>query len=419
MTAPRPTSPALPHLRTVHRRGVLRAFQLVAPLALASCAGAEAPGGGAESTVATAPSDGARASDGGGSVVGASDGGGPTALDAAHQRARALSLEEAAGQLVWVGAMPGHHAADEPWAGLAGGWFLLGRWNSPQEIADFSEAHRGLGAVPALLAADQEGGKVRVLRGSAAQEVPAAASLGEEGPEAVHAGYTGIGEDLARHGIDVALSPVADVVDPALGTANAPVGQLERGFGTDPALVSACVSAAVEGLDAHGVAATLKHFPGLGGVTSNTDHAAEGITDEQLTADHPTLESFRAGIAAGAQLVMLSSAIYPQLDPENPAMFSATVVEGLLRGAMAFDGPVITDDIGAAVAVTDVPVADRITRLLEAGGDAVLTADPALTGELIEAAVGWAQSDPAREERLRESAARMLRLKETLGHAFG
>lgn len=329
-----------------------------------------------------------------------------------------LEPRELAGQLVLVGIPAG---TEIPRAVLeehhAGGIFLLQVWESADAVdATVAAARDGSRSdLPPLIAVDQEGGQVRMLRGDAARKTPSAESLGQEGTDAVTEAYTSIGEDLAARGIQVALSPVADVVDPALGDANEPVGTLDRGFGTEPEPVGGCVAAAVEALDAQGVAATLKHFPGLGRVRENTDFSAEGIEDTVTGPDDPFLESFAAGIDAGAQLVMMSSAIYPQLEAGVPAMFSRAAIQDLLRDQLGFTGLVVTDDIGAAKAVADVPVAERATRPLAAGGDVVLTADASLTGELVDALEAWAAEDPANLERVKESALRVLTLKEQLG----
>ena len=361
------------------------------------------------------------ASDGGGAV---DDGGQQTsspsskAPSAAELLLEELTPRELAGQLVLVGIGAGEAIEPELLSEHhAGGFFLLSVWDSAEAVEEaVASAQEGSRPdLPPLLAVDQEGGQVRMLRGDAARRTESAEELGAQGPQAVAAAYTSIGEDLAARGIDVALSPVADVVDPELDDANEPVGGLDRGFGTDPEHVGQCVEAAVEALSDTGTAATLKHFPGLGRVEQNTDHSAQGIIDDVTSAQDPFLASFTAGIEAGAGLVMLSSAIYPQLEDGVPAMFSSVVVEELLRGQLGFEGLVITDDIGAAVAVAEVPVAERATRALEAGGDAVLTADPSLTGQLVDALEDWAAGAPEHEQRLRESVGRMLALKERLG----
>ncbi len=337
---------------------------------------------------------------------------------AAERLLAGLSPRELAGQLVWVGIAAGTEIPPETLTDHhAGGLFLLQVWESPEQVDAVVTAARELARpeLPPLIAVDQEGGQVRMLRGDAARSTPSAEELGEQGPDAVTAAYTDIGQDLAARGIQVALAPVADVVDPELGGDNGPVGALERGFGTDPAQVGDCVAAATEALAAQGVAATLKHFPGLGRVEENTDFSADGIEDEQTGPTDPFLASFRAGIEAGASLVMMSSAIYPRLEAEVPAMFSAAAIGDLLRGRLGFEGLVITDDVGTAEAVAAVPVPERATRVLDAGGDVVLTADPALTGELVDAIEAWAGRGAEQEQRVRESAGRVLALKERAG----
>lgn len=401
----------------MERRHLLALASPVALMTLGACAGPDDSAGEAGAGGSSDDGTDAAASDSGGfddeTDAAASDGGGAED-DPARAALEAMSDREIAGQLVLIGVMAG----STPAATLAtehhvGGYFLLGVWKSAHAVRDAVSAARDAHAdgVAPLLAVDQEGGSVRMLRGDAATRTASAEDLGAQGPEAVREAYTTIGQDLAELGLDCALAPVADVVDEALGDGNAPVGELDRGFGTDPNHVAGCVRAAVEALTAQGVAATVKHFPGLGRVAENTDHAADGIIDDATAPGDPMLAPFAEGIDAGAELVMVSSAIYPQIEPEVPAMFSRAAVTDLLRDDMGYDGLVITDDIGSAAAVAHVPVAERITRLLDAGGDAVLTADPAITGELVDAVEAYAAADPAQRERVRESALRMLRVK--------
>ncbi|MCW1804713.1 glycoside hydrolase family 3 N-terminal domain-containing protein [Brachybacterium squillarum] len=406
-------------MSSLPRRRAL-ALALSLPPALAACTA----GGGSDGTADGGTSDGGvsdgSASDGGGASDGAAtaEPTTPAPPSAAELLLEDLSEDDLAAQLVMVGVRTGTSIDPElleehP----VGGFFLLGVWESADAVDEVVDAalDGGREDLPPLLAVDQEGGQVRMLRGSAARRTSSAARLGEEGAEAVTETYTSIGEDLAARRIPLALSPVADVVDPELGEDNGPVGALDRGFGTDAEQVGACVRAAVEALDAQGVGASLKHFPGLGRVRENTDFSAEGIEDTTTSAEDPFLDSFAEGIAAGADAVMLASAVYPRIDPDNAAMFSSAVVTDLLRGSLGFDGLVVTDDIGAAKAVADVPVAERATRLLAAGGDVVLTADPSIAAELAEAIAAWAQESPEQAARVRESAGRMLALKEKRG----
>ncbi len=108
---------------------------------------------------------------------------------------------------------------------------------------------------------------------------------------------------------------------------------------------------------------------------------------------------------------MVGSAIYPKIDPGTNAVFSRAIVTGLLRESMGYDGVVITDDVGAAKAVAAVPVADRATRFVEAGGDIVLTARPADVPTMHRALTNAAAADPAFAARMTASATRVVDLK--------
>lgn len=398
----------------MRRRTLLSALAAVPTVAAAaSCSAGSSDSSGTASSSASAAGS---ASDGGDATASAS----PTP-DRLAELVSSFDARQLAGQLLWVGVRAGDSLPDAAFSeARAGGMFLLGTWESADAVRHVldgartaaSEAEAGVGP---LLAVDQEGGKIRMLRGDAARRTASAEDLGTQGVDAVRTAYGSIGEDLRTLGIGVDLAPVADVVDPEVGEDNAPIGALGRGFGTDPAEVAACVEAAVAALTGAGVQATLKHFPGLGRVTGNTDVSTSGITDRETDADSTSLEGFRSGIAAGAGIVMLSSARYPRLDAEAPAMFSRAIVTDLLRGDLGFSGLAVTDDIGAAAAVQDVPVGERATRFLEAGGDVVLTADPGLAGTLADAIVAWAQADEAHAERVRESVTRVLAVKDALG----
>lgn len=246
-------------------------------------------------------------------------------------------------------------------AGQVGGIILLGHgWSSSTQtaaaIARLQSVACAHGGEPLLVGVDQEGGTVRRFRW-AAPSVSAAqmADVQAEGDAAARA--------LRAAGVGIDFAPVADVLaTPAsfLGT---------RSFGTDPAVVASRVAAFVTGLQRGGIAATAKHFPGLGSATVSTDdrRVTIGRSAAFLTA---RLAPFRSAITAGAQLVMVSSASYPALDPTGtPALFSRSIVTGLLRGQLGFGGVVVTDAIDApAPAATPHAAA----RAIAAGVDLLL-----------------------------------------------
>ena len=248
-------------------------------------------------------------------------------------------------------------------AGQVGGVILLGHgWTSSARAAAAIAPLQSVACrrgEPLLVGVDQEGGTVRRFRWAApsvsAAEMTTAADAQAEAAAAARA--------LRAAGVGIDFAPVADVVaTPAsfLGT---------RAFGSDPGFVAPRAAAFVTGLQAGGVAATAKHFPGLGSATVSTDdrRVTIGRSAAFLTA---RLEPFRAAIAAGAQLVMVSSASYPALDPSGvPALFSRSIVTGLLRGTLGFGGVVVTDAIDApAPAATPHAAA----RAIAAGVDLLL-----------------------------------------------
>jgi beta-N-acetylhexosaminidase len=205
------------------------------------------------------------------------------------------------------------------------------------------------------------------------------------------------------------LAPVADTV-PA-GADNPPIGHYDRGYGPHPAAPAAAFAT---GMAAAGVIPTVKHFPGLGRVTANTDTTAS-VTDSVTTRTDPYLAPFRAVIRTGHPFVMISSATYTKIDPTAPAAFSRTVIIGLLRGDLGFGGVVISDDLGAARQIADVPAGERAVRFVAAGGDIVLTVAPATFAPMFTALYDKARTDGSFRAAVDRSVTRILQAKRGAG----
>ncbi|PWW21839.1 beta-N-acetylhexosaminidase [Geodermatophilus normandii] len=278
-----------------------------------------------------------------------------------------------------------------------GGVFLAGRSRAPAaELAAVTGrwASGAPGPRP-WVAVDQEGGQVQALQGPGFDRLPAADEQGQLPPDRLAALAGTLGAQLASAGVTLDLAPVADVVPAGTEEGNDPIGAFGRQYGSTAADVVPDVRAVVDGLAAHGVTATLKHFPGLGLVDATTDEVA-GVTDPVTTAVSEQVTAFGELARSDAEpFVMVSSATYPRLDPDAPATFSRRVVTTLLRGFLRFDGVVITDDVGAAVAFEDVPPGDRAVRFLGAGGTLVLTVDAEIYPEMLDAVLARAEADPA------------------------
>ena len=235
-------------------------------------------------------------------------------------------------------------ALDRLQAGLAAG-LLLYRRNlaSEAQAAANGQAAQAAAlaspvALPAIVATDQEGGIVARIPGPPSAS---AAAMGVRPAADIEAEGRATADLLLRWGVNTDLAPVADVARPDTFEARARA----RSAGT-PRSRPVASRRSWPGC-AGGVAATLKHFPGLGAASANTDHA-DGVVDVPAAdLDAVDLVPFRAGIGAGAQLVMVASAAYPALSP-GLALTSSTIVDGLLRGLLGFRGVVISDALDAS-----------------------------------------------------------------------
>jgi beta-N-acetylhexosaminidase len=230
------------------------------------------------------------------------------------------------------------------------------------------QAQAGAGGHPPLLAAtDQEGGEVkRFLEGPPTLAPAEIAGSGGEG-EAERQGAD-TGRFLAGLGVNVDLAPVLDVS----GSSGSFLGS--RTFGSNPEAVGRLGVAFARGLESAGVAATAKHFPGLGLAPANTD-LGESVVSAPRSALRAGLKPFEAAVAAGVPLVMVAHAAYPAFGAQGPASLDRGIVEGRLRERLGFPGVTITDDLGAgAIAAAESPN-DAVIEAVEAGEDILLFAE--------------------------------------------
>lgn len=187
---------------------------------------------------------------------------------------------------------------------------------------------------PLLVMVDQEGGQVKRLSGPPGVS---AARMGARGAVFSSAQGRRTGVSLGELGINVDLAPVLDV-----GRPDGVIAATERSFGATAERVAATAVPFATGLREAGVAATAKHFPGLGAATENTDFAVQRIDLSKQRLRSVDEAPYRAFIEAGGDLVMLATAIYPAFSP-RPAAFARSIATGELRGRLGFRGVSITD----------------------------------------------------------------------------
>ncbi|MEU7061723.1 glycoside hydrolase family 3 N-terminal domain-containing protein [Streptomyces sp. NPDC046197] len=265
-----------------------------------------------------------------------------------------------------------------------------------------------------MVATDQEGGRVQVLNGPGFSTMPSALTQGSWSTSTLRTQAAGWAGQLKASGVDLNLAPVADVVPAALDTRNVPIGSFHREFGHTPDTVTSHSGAFAAGFRQAGVMTTLKHFPGLGQVIGNTDTTAN-VTDSVTTATSSSLTPFRTGIKNGSPFVMVSLATYTKIDSKHLAAFSPTVIGRLLRTQLGFNGVVISDDLGQAVAVRSFTSAQRAVNFLTAGGNMILTVQPSTVPAMAQAIQTRMQQDASFRAKVNDSVHRILTAKVNAG----
>lgn len=293
-----------------------------------------------------------------------------------------------------------------------GGVILMGYGTSEQVRAlthsvQAATAPLGGQALPALVSVDQEFGFVR--RVSDIVQVPAAMAFGAAArPDLTQAAWAGVGAELRSLGINIDNAPDADVIGPA---GNTVIGS--RSYGSDAANVADQVRAVVQGLRTAGMAATLKHFPGHGNTTVNSHDDLPVLAQSREELEAVDLVPFRAGIAAGAQLVMTGHLVISSIDPTQPATYSSKVLVDLLRNELGFTGVVITDALNMEAARVGT-VGETAVRAILAGTDMLLMPPSAMQAR--DGLLAALHDGRLTRERLEQSVARIIALKQSLAH---
>jgi beta-N-acetylhexosaminidase len=264
-----------------------------------------------------------------------------------------LTPAQRAGQRVifsYPGATPPASLLDQISAGEAGGVIFFGENITSLDqiagvVAQLKAAHDASPVrSPLLLMTDQEGGIVRRLPGEPVLSEKQIGASSDPVSEAAAAG-TGAGENLAGVGMNNNLAPVLDVFRQA-GNFDDEFG---RSYSMDPNVCAECGAAMITAQQKLNIAATAKHFPGLGAATVDQNTDLGPVTLDVPLADLRSIDElpFRSAIAAGVQMVMTSWAVYPALDPKLPSGLSPTIVQGELRRRLKFRGVTITDALEA------------------------------------------------------------------------
>ncbi|MCH5186961.1 MAG: hypothetical protein J1F63_01060 [Oscillospiraceae bacterium] len=283
--------------------------------------------------------------------------------------------------------------------------------SSEKQILAYTEGIKNSFTVPVFIGVDEEGGTVsRLGKKGIVTNNGNMRDIGDSGDPAAAAEVgERLGRELSALGFNLDFAPVADVIT---NSKNTEIGR--RSFGTDAVLVSQMVAAETETMQSAGVSAVLKHFPGHGSTSVNSHNktsVSERTFDELTEVD---IKPFKAGIEAGADLVMISHMSLPGVTGnDRPCSLSPMIITDILRGGLGYNGVVITDALNMGA----------VSNLFDSGEAAVLAilagADMLLMPEDLDAAYAAlleaVESGLVSEERIDESVKRILMVKEKRG----
>lgn len=350
-----------------------------------------------------------------------------TPLPVAHQRwidstLATMSLRDRIAQMMMVWVLGDYTNARDPGfvklvdqVGREGIGGLVMSLGSPIEVADKVNALQAYAKVPLLVASDVEPGLGRLEGGvftssaysaGTATVLPSNMAIGAGDREANAEAMGRITALESRAiGIHMAFAPVVDVnnnpANPVINT---------RSFGEDPTRVAALSAAFVRGLQANGVAATAKHFPGHGDTDTDSHIGLPVISAPRLRLDSVELVPFAASIEAGAAGMMTAHIALPvSYGDSTPATLSGRMMQGLLRDTLGFRGLTVTDAMTMEGITKGYGVEESTVRAVEAGDDIILMPPDVTTA--INALMNAVQRGRISSTRIDASVRRILELK--------
>lgn len=273
-------------------------------------------------------------------------------------------------------------------------------------IRALTDAARELAGAPVLVAVDQELGGIQRLH-RLVPELPSAELAHWMSAADLLAASARTAAAMKPLGVNLNLAPILDVMTGSNPWLDG------RHLGDNPEAVSRIGAAFIEGMQAEGVAAAAKHFPGSRGLT--TDPALDAsVIPRSRPDDIDDLVPFRGAIAAGVKAVMMGPAVVPSIDPDAPASLSPAA-HALLRDQLGFDGLIVSDDLDSASIIGAGTLAEAGERALSAGADLLLIAGGDTLGGFCADLTDAVLDGRVSHERVGEAAARVRALADALG----
>lgn len=272
-------------------------------------------------------------------------------------------------------------------------------------LQKYAKDHNGIGL---FISVDEEGGKVaRVAQKLGTTQLSPMYEYREQGAKTAYENAAAIAKDISQFGFNLDFAPVADTWS---NSNNKVIG--ERAYGDDFEKTAELVSSAVEGFHSENIMCTIKHFPGHGDTEedSHTGSAYVYKTLDEIRSEE--LLPFKAGIRAGADMVMVGHITLPEID-SLPASLSTVMITDILRGELEYDGVVITDSLSMK-ALTDYYGADKIAVMAVQAGNDILLCQTGMKS-MVRALEDAVANGEITEERIDESVRRILTLKYEYG----
>lgn len=334
--------------------------------------------------------------------------------DPLKDKINSMTLDEKIGQLVIVG-LDGYELNDNAASMLrdykVGGFIVYGTnvKDSAQLLSlinTLKQANDGK-AIPLFMSVDQEGGRIDRMPPEI-KRFPTNKDIGlkDDGALSLKIGKT-IAEEIKAFGFNLDFAPVLDINsnpnNPVIG---------DRSFGPTEEVVSKLGVQTMKGLQSGGVIPVVKHFPGHGDTSVDSHIGLPVVTHNLNRLRGFELLPFKSAIRNKADAVLIAHILLPEIDPDNPATFSKTIITGLLRNELGFGGVVITDDMTMGAIMQNYGISDAAVKSVNAGSDIILVAhDYAMQVKVIEALRQAAADGIISEQRINESVYRILKLK--------
>ncbi|MGH9347443.1 MAG: beta-N-acetylhexosaminidase [Vicinamibacterales bacterium] len=324
------------------------------------------------------------------------------------------SIRREIGQLL-IGSLPGPTITPEI-RSLArefqlGGIILFARnIEAPEQVAELArDAQALVRDVPLWVSVDQEGGRIARLK-APFTEWPPMAVLGRSGDDTLATRFArALAAELRAVGITLDFAPVLDIhtnpKNPVIG---------DRALAEDAHLVARLGAAIITALQGSGVAACGKHFPGHGDTSVDSHLDLPLVEHPPDRLGHVELVPFRAAIAAGVAFMMTAHVLVPALDDTHPATLSRSIVGGLLREELGFEGVIVGDDLEMYAIAKHYAVADAAVQAIAAGCDGLLVCSGSVEAQAaaLEALVHATENDRLPFRRVEDALSRQRRAKE-------